>query len=408
MARVLLFVLAAAVVAVTAPLGTDYPADAGPVMHALLGLDVRGALAGEPMMGQLSLWLRLPAAGLAQLFGGGELAIYRAGALMCLLAPAVLAAWITGTGARAMRRPADFTPLGPVPVDRRAGETGASLALLVGIVLVANPVVVRALELGHPEEPLGAALCAAAVLFAARGRTVAAGVTLGLALATKQWALLAIGPVVLAAPGDLRRLLAVAAGVAAAWTLPALLIDPHAFFSALQRPATGLHELRPGNVWSLVLGPSAHVDLGGGASAPVTFVPGWLRATAHPGVAVLGVLVPALWWRRRRGRRADDALALLALILLLRCALDPWNHEYYHLPFLTALAAWEVVAVRRLPLVAAVSSALLWVVFARTGGSMLGDAVYVAWAVALAGVLGRPLWRPRPVRRGRAARVTTV
>ena len=55
--------------------------------------------------------------------------------------------------------------------------------------------------------------------------------------------------------------------------------------------------------------------------------------------------------RRRRARR-DDALALLALALLLRCALDPWNLVYYHLPCALALVAWETRRGRPYPVLA--------------------------------------------------------
>ena len=39
-------------------------------------------------------------------------------------------------------------------------------------------------------------------------------------------------------------------------------------------------------------------------------------------------------------------MLLLALVLLLRCALDPWNNLYYRLPFLLALMAYEVCSGR--------------------------------------------------------------
>jgi hypothetical protein len=50
-------------------------------------------------------------------------------------------------------------------------------------------------------------------------------------------------------------------------------------------------------------------------------------------------------------------LLLLALMLALRCMLDPWDISYYWLPFLLALLAWEVVATERAP-VASVAATL--------------------------------------------------
>ena len=57
-----------------------------------------------------------------------------------------------------------------------------------------NPLTLHALEFGHPEELLGAVLCVWAVLLAQRGRAVSAGIVLGLAIANKEWALVASAP----------------------------------------------------------------------------------------------------------------------------------------------------------------------------------------------------------------------
>ena len=67
---------------------------------------------------------------------------------------------------------------------------------------VANPITLRALELGHPEELLGACLCVAAVLLRRRRAARALGrrSRSGSAIANKEWALLAAGPVLLALP----------------------------------------------------------------------------------------------------------------------------------------------------------------------------------------------------------------
>src|SRR2546421_338648 len=64
------------------------------------------------------------------------------------------------------------------------------IRLVVAGLCVVNPVTFKALWWGHPEEVLGAALCVGAVLAAGRGRTGTGGLLLGLAIATKQWALL--------------------------------------------------------------------------------------------------------------------------------------------------------------------------------------------------------------------------
>jgi len=101
---------------------------------------------------------------------------------------------------------------------------------------------------------------------------------------------------------------------------------------------------------------------------PSTFTmyrqPAWLPGLAHPLIVAvtvsLGLLV--LW---RRGREARDAaLPLLALLLLLRCTLDPADNSYYHVPLLLALLAWEVTATdRTVPLVTLLAVAAHWLMF---------------------------------------------
>jgi len=361
----------ALLLALVTPIGTDYVADTQPAIDALRHGDLGAFYADQPSMGPLSLWLRWPAALLADAVGGGDLAVYRLGALACLLVPAVV---VTGL-ARLL--------------DRR-GALGRNEILLLVAVLSLNPVTLRALELGHPEEPLGAALCLGAVVLAATNRVGPAGVVLGLALATKQWALFAVLPTLLAAPGTraaASRILVPAAGVAALAYLPMLAADPGAFAAALDRPVGGLGEMRPANLWHALVAEGRATSIGGGESVEVQLVPQWLRTVAHPGIALLALGVPAAWWWRRRARATvAQALGLLALVFLLRCWLDPWNHEYYHLPMLLALGAYETLGRGRAPVLTLGSSALLWVVFARLAEPGLGpaiDVLYLAWALPL-------------------------
>jgi hypothetical protein len=96
---------------------------------------VRQALASHPIMGALAVLIRVPFAALAKVLGGGEVAIHRAGCFPCVLA--------------------------------------------LGL--------------------LGPAFVGGAVLLALRRRSIACGIALGLALATKQWAAIAETP---ATPDD--------------------------------------------------------------------------------------------------------------------------------------------------------------------------------------------------------------
>ena len=122
---------------------------------------------------------------------------------------------------------------------------------------MANPLTLRALELGHPEELLGGALCVAAVLLAARERPLWAGLALGLAIANKEWALLAVGPVLLALaprPGawQWRRVILclLCAGAVAAMVLAPLALVAPSGFAAPRGAATPQQEVfLPWQVW---------------------------------------------------------------------------------------------------------------------------------------------------------------
>lgn len=353
----------------TSRLGTDYPFDAGPAISALAHGRIHTFAGDQAQMGPLSLLLRAPAVALT---GAGSIWGYRLGALLCMAAVVALGSIIA----------------------RRAGTTYGAIA---AVLLVVNPVSMDALRLGHPEERLGSALCVIALLLARERRAVPAGIALGAALATKQWALIAVAPVLLAAPGEARRRLAlIAAGVAAAIIGPLALDDPRAFIDAMHHPAFGLAEMRTGNLWALAAH-TARISLGDGHATTIYDVPAWLRHTAHPAVALLtlGLGVWAL-----RARRAVDPLALLAALMLVRCALDPWNHAYYHAPFLAALIAWEVLQARRAPWLSALAAGFLGVVFKLD--LPVSDLFYAAWAIPMVLWLSRRALGLAPLRLGRA------
>ena len=130
--------------------------------------------------------------------GGWSTALYRSMAAPCLAAGALLG----------------------VLLWRRAAASGTRLiGCLAALVLCAgNPLTIRALEIGHPEELLGGVLCVGAALAAGARRPLAAGLLLGLAVANKPWAVLAIAPVVLMLPaGRMRALTAAAAPLRWCW-----------------------------------------------------------------------------------------------------------------------------------------------------------------------------------------------
>ena len=71
----------------------------------------------------------------------------------------------------------------------------------------------------------------------------------------------------------------------------------------------------------------------------------------RPAIVLGAGALSLLWaWRRRAtGAAREDALALLALLLLMRCAVDPWNNAYYAVPAVISLGAWEALTRRGLP-----------------------------------------------------------
>lgn len=344
----------------------DYDTEARPAFSALAGGDLATFFEGLTAYAG-SMLLRAPFALGADALGGGELAVYRAVAIPGLLALAALA----------------------VVLALRIPGRGAWVAL---VLVAANPLALKALEYGHAEELLVGALCIGAVLLALGDRAVPAGVVIGVAVAAKPWALLAVGPVLLALPrGQVRALLA-AAVAGGMFVVPILLFGG---IGARVGAETGAI-FHPWQVWWFL----------GDGTAPANGVagyrdaPGWISAITHPLILVTGALMAAAW--ARRGRDRTDALALLALILLTRCLLDPWNNPYYELPFVLALVAWESTRRDAVPLIAAAVTGLCWLTLVFAPQHVAPDvfsALYLAWAVPCALLLGLRVYAPQRAHR---------
>lgn len=353
---------------------TDYEQEALPAVDALTRGDLGGFLGALPTYGG-SLIIRAPAALLTSLLGGGELAIDRALAVPCLAAAALLAVHLWSLLA---------APASP----RRAG---AAAWIALGVV-AANPLILPALDTGHPEELLGAVLCAAAVLTAWRDRPVASGLLLGLAGANKAWAVLAVAPCLLAArDGSARaRIVAVAGMVAALVVGPIVLHGSTAVggTQALAGSGAGSEIFQPWQ-WTWFFGHHGDVVQGLYAEKPgFRTAPDWVFAAGHLPVLVVPLVVGV--GVALRVARREDALLLLAATFLLRCTIDPWNTAYYHLPFVLALAAHEVVARRRPPVGAAMLSGVIYGTCVLARDHLSPDAqsaLYLAWSVPVAAVL---------------------
>jgi hypothetical protein len=366
----------------------DYENEARPSFDALVHGHVAQFLRLAPAYGG-SLVERAPFALLPRLWHGGELAVYRSVALPCLLASAALGVWLVAR-MRSERRPLLYR----------------AIALAVCVV---NPITLRALEVGHPEELLGACLCVGAVLLAAEDRAALAGALLGLAVANKPWALLAAGPVLLALPARRRAPCAAAASIVAGAVLaPLVLVGSGGFVSASRASATAPPTIfQPWQVWWFFghHGPLVH-GLFGVPKPGYRVGPGWTATVSHPLVVLAGIGLSAALWLRQRGRGhlgSRQALLALALIMLVRCVLDTWDTEYYLLPFVIALLAWETGAVVARPPVLALSSSLLaWLSFQWLPEHVAPDSqavFFLAWSLPLTGLLA---WRLFGGRRARA------
>jgi hypothetical protein len=276
-----------------------------------------------------SLILRAPFALLAAALGGGVRATYFATALPCLLAAPVLGAWLS---LRARRR------------------TGTGfLSRISPIVFFAfNPIVVMALIIGHPEDVLGAVLCVAAVVLALDGAGLWAGLLIGIAVANKAWALVAVPVVLVALTRERRRAVVMVALSAGIILLPAFLARQHGVSASGAASSFGSKVstifLKPELLWWF--GPHA-----------------WIVREAHVAIVVVCVLAAGIWWlirgRYQPRQKEDEVFLLLTMVMLLRASLDPWDNVYYHVPFVFALMAYEA---RRAPWLTVTYSCLLIVV----------------------------------------------
>jgi hypothetical protein len=128
--------------------------------------------------------------------------------------------------------------------------------------------------------------------------------------------------------------------------------------------------------------------------------PAWLGGRAHMLIVWLGLPLTLLAMYRRT--RPADALLLLALLMLLRCWLDPWDLVYYPLPFIFALLAWETTVARRPPIGAAAATAATWLIFWYLPLHIGLDAQAVSFlapATLTLAVLVAVVYRLRPLRR---------
>jgi hypothetical protein len=363
-----------------APVAAD---NAAPAVAALSHGNVAGFLSLQPLMGLLSLLVRVPLAALTAAFGGGPTAVYHVGALACMLPTALLAARLAVPLPGATGLPPGATSPSSPPSLAKISAAGmvAAAALLI------SPPILNGLRFGHPEEALAATLASASLLAAYRGRPVLTGVLLGAAIGTKDWALIAVLPALLALPAERRRAALVGGGVAVALCTPAPLLDPSAFARASHWLGASHLVNALSGWWPL----SSHVATAAG-TLPARRLPGDLtKALALPlGLALAGALALGGTMRARAGLRARgrsvDAFAVLCLLAAVRCLADPGPVEYYYVALVVPLAVWESAILRRLPLVTLLAVVAVWLTYERTSTFGTGSlsAVTIAWTGVLA------------------------
>jgi hypothetical protein len=333
----------------------DWQVEARPAVDALVAGHVGRFLHLAPTYGG-SLLIRAPFMLITTLWHGGEDAIFRASAVPCLAAAGALGLWLSAR--------------------MRAHGASTVACLLTLLLCAANPLIFPALKTGHPEEILGASLCAAAVLYALDDRPAWAGLLLGLAIANKEWAVIAAGPVLVALPRARVRAMLVAGVSAGALMAPFILGSSGRFVGATT--ATGLNAgpiFQPWQWWWF-LGSHGHPPKGVHYNPAYIYrvAPVWIGRVGHTlPVAIMAPLTALYAWLRRSAsrRRPHDALLLLALVLALRCVLDPWDISYYSLPCLFAIISWEALGTTRLPVASLTATFAAWLTLIETGSSAL-------------------------------------
>jgi hypothetical protein len=376
---VALVLLASAWVATRAGTAGDWSSDSYPAVHALASGHLGAYLEATPMMGSLATLAQAPFVAFS---GASGLAAYHWASFPC-----VLAAGLAGLY------------LGRIAARRGAGS---ATALLIALLCVVNPLTFQALEKGHPEEVLTAALAIAALAAAGERRPRRAALLLGLALASKQWAVIAVLPVLLVLPRRRLRAAALAAAVAAALLLPGLLAAPGSFLGVQREAAGAGRVVGPWSAWyPLASSRTAVYEIGGERlEAEVQDAPPLAGGLSHPLIVMLAVALP-LAVARRRGLplSAADGFALLALLALLRCVLDPVDNLYYHAPLLLALIGWDAFASRGLPLRALLGVAAALALWQQSHGLTDPASFNALYLVAMAGLgawLVSSFFRPIP------------
>ncbi|HWB69949.1 MAG TPA: glycosyltransferase 87 family protein, partial [Solirubrobacterales bacterium] len=236
----------------------DYTFDAAPAVRALSHGDIGAYLHAHPVMGPFATIFQAP----FSLLGQSPLADYRWASFGCLLALAGLGLYLASVARR-----------------RGAGALGSAL---IAVLCVLNPLTLEALANGHPEELLTAALAVGATVVASQGHAGRAAILLGLAVASKQWAVIAIFPVLMALPSRRLWTAAVSGAIVALLTLPGLAVAPASFMHTQGNAASGGRISTIWSAWYPVSPPTIRDLPSAGLTNVVHEIPAPLQSLTHP------------------------------------------------------------------------------------------------------------------------------
>ncbi|MGN6587591.1 MAG: glycosyltransferase 87 family protein [Solirubrobacterales bacterium] len=321
----------------------DWGADGGPAVEALAAGHVGEYLRWSGLTGPFATAVQAPFVALS---GGSGAAAYQWAVFPCLFGAGLVGLY-----------------LGRV-VRRRGGSQPAQV--LLPLLFLLNPITFEALRNGHPEEILTAALLVAALAAAAERHSMGAALFLGLAVASKQWAVIGALPVLLVLPAHRLKTGIIAAAIAGALFLPSIVASPDSFLGA-QKVASGTPQngvAGPLSAWYPMASSTTVVSSVHGEHfvAHVEHAPELAASVSHSLIVLLALALPlVVAWRRGLPLSPSDGFALLALLALLRCVLDPVDNLYYHEPLLLAFVGWDAVSPRTAPLrtLLAVAAALV-------------------------------------------------
>jgi hypothetical protein len=108
-------------------------------------------------------------------------------------------------------------------------------------------------------------------------------------------------------------------------------------------------------------------------------------------IVTMGVALPLVFARRVAADLQSRALPLLALVMLLRCALDPADNGYYHVPFFMALLAADGLG-GRFYATAAACVFLQLPTTVQPSSQLLLSIYYISWALPFAVYLAGRAW----------------